>query len=86
MKSQAVDKQLRKGRQLKYPVLMESVSGIIVLFTDNNRGTVVHNSKREVNDDEIGEFCDEWRDADDQSWWTPYKGNIILSNDDDDQD
>ena len=63
---------------ITYPCLMQSLVGLIVLFTSETEGTVIH-----VGDDEYNSLGDHkgcWRIATDDTYWAPFTGTITLSN------
>ena len=75
MRSTLINKE-EKAREIKYPCLMTAdgdFGAIVVLFTDNNFGTVVY-SERERQP--VGYYSEAWAMA----GFTPFNGTIELSN------
>lgn len=63
-----------KTTQAEYPKLMVSTtSGLIVLFTNDKTGTVVHPNQMH----HIGHWSDDWLPP----CFKDYEGDLVLSND-----
>ena len=60
------------GKLLCFPKLMILDKGLIVLFTNNCKGTVI----KANSENEIGDVSDTWN----TSVFTDYKGTIELTN------
>ena len=73
MKSVVVETRVK--RELNYPCLMKSMSGIIVLFIDKHTGIVVSNEGDD--DNNIGDYRTNWV----ESSFVLFEGSITLSND-----
>jgi hypothetical protein len=61
---------------ITYPCLMESPKGLIVMFTDEQTGTVVHVGE---SDTALGEHSNDWIPAT-STHWTRFNGTLNLSN------
>ena len=70
--------------RMTYPVLMQSITspskGTIVLFTDPTIGMVIHST---IDDLPVGDYDDDWAHAYNRDEWSRYQGEVVLSNDDD---
>ena len=64
-------------REITYPCLMQSLKGMIVLFTSETEGTVIHVGE---GPHFLGYHCPEWIKANDAHIWTPFTGTLTLSN------
>lgn len=75
----ATKKDKTTPKQPKYPCLMESTDGTIVLMTEHTKGTgtgmVVHGEGRDKYSTE-GSYLGGWL----MGYFKPYDGKIILEN------
>lgn len=65
-------KNENKSSGIKYPCLMQSVIGCIVLFDKPDCGTIIQGKEYAV-----GTYITEWR----MGSFTPFTGTVELSND-----
>lgn len=83
MKSIIEGKILTKEK-ISFPVLMinkDKVNGeLIVLFTGEAEGTVIHCNNHKVGYD-IGEYGCDWVSALDEKEWEKYESSVRLQND-----
>lgn len=68
-------KKSDKNNEIKYPCLGIYPDGMIVLFTDFNRGTLMCRKECFDNTLEVGSHANNWK-----SNWVPYTGTITLTN------
>ena len=62
----------RETDKNEYPKLMTANQGVVVLFTSESIGTVVHPGEL----DYLGDYSDVW----DMSVFKEFKGEVVLSN------
>lgn len=69
-----------KSEELKFPCLMESSSGQVVLFVSDTHGIRLA-PRADCLDGPIGEWSGDWVSVYAPNHWKPFIGKIILEND-----
>ena len=80
-------KEKNSLKEINYPQLMRwtgnsnDVYNLIVLFTSQTTGTVVHVHGGSKDSYSLGYYGKDWASANNLDFWEKYQGSIILEND-----
>ena len=70
-----------KSEELKFPCLMESPVGQVVLFTSATRGIRLTPKEGGTTEERhVGECSSDWVSVYAPSHWRPFNGRIVLEN------
>ena len=80
MKVTVSDNQSQQEKEIKFPVLMEGITGSIVLFLNETTGITVQSS---VNNGKVGHYSELYCKFNDRNCWKPLPNGVkvTLEND-----
>lgn len=70
-------------QKITYPCVMKDSysekngKNLIVLFTDCSCGVVLYSDYESI---EIGDKSNDWDDCEDEKYWIPLKGGVLITN------